>query len=94
MRSHHRFITLVATWLLLTPLGARAQGTPGPADKTLSPYFLVEGGDPSIDRLPLKDTQVSVAVAVAGVVVDVGVAVLVRVAEGVAIGVPVSVGTA
>ena len=27
------------------------------ADKTLSPYFFVEGGDPAIDRLPLKDTQ-------------------------------------
>ena len=71
MRSHHRFITLVATWLLLTPLGARAQGTPGPADKTLSPYLFVEGGDPSIDRLPLKDTQVSVAIA--GVIADVTV---------------------
>ena len=41
------------------------------ADKTLSPFFLVEGGDPSIDRLPLKDTRVEVAIA--GVIADVTV---------------------
>ena len=29
-----------------------------PDDKTLSPYFVVEGGDPDLDRLPLKDTRV------------------------------------
>ena len=71
MRSHRCIITLVAVWLLLAPLGARAQGTQDPADKTLSPYFFVEGGDPSIDRLPLKDTQVDVAIA--GVIADVTV---------------------
>ena len=70
MRSH-RIITLVAVWLLLAPLGARAQGTRDPADKTLSPYFFVEGGDPSIDRLPLKDTKVDVAIT--GVIADVTV---------------------
>ena len=42
-----------------------------PADKTLSPYFFVEGGDPAIDRLPLKDTRVDVAIA--GVIADVTV---------------------
>src|SRR5262249_23170916 len=42
-----------------------------PADRTLSPYFFVEGGDPSIDRLPLKDTRVDVAIT--GVVADVTV---------------------
>ena len=40
-------------------------------DKTLSPYFFVEGGDPAIDRLPLKDTRVDVAIA--GVIADVTV---------------------
>ena len=40
-------------------------------DKTLSPYFLVEGGDPDLDRLPLKDTRVDVAIA--GVIADVTV---------------------
>ena len=40
------------------------------AEKTLSPYFFVKG-DPSVDRLPLKDTNVSVAVS--GVIADVTV---------------------
>ena len=37
-------------------------------DKTLAPYFFVEG-DPSVDRLPLKDTRVDIAVS--GVIADV-----------------------
>jgi Ca-activated chloride channel family protein len=41
------------------------------ADKTLSPYFLIEGGDPSIDRLPLKETRVEISVS--GVMADVTV---------------------
>ena len=53
------------------PLDAAAQGDRPPADKTLSPYFFVEGGDPAIDRLPLKDTRVDVAIA--GVIADVTV---------------------
>jgi len=32
-------------------------------DRTLSPYFLVEGGDPDLDRLPLEDTRVDVAIS-------------------------------
>jgi Ca-activated chloride channel homolog len=39
-------------------------------DKTLSPYFFVQG-DPSLDRLPLKDTQVNIDVS--GVIADVQV---------------------
>jgi Ca-activated chloride channel homolog len=66
-----RFVTLVAVIVWLVPLGAHAQGDRAPADKTLSPYFFVENGDPSIDRLPLKDTRVDVAVA--GVIADVTV---------------------
>jgi Ca-activated chloride channel family protein len=41
-----------------------------PADKTLAPYFVVQG-DPSVDQLPLKDTQVEITVA--GVIADVRV---------------------
>jgi Ca-activated chloride channel family protein len=41
------------------------------ADRTLSPYFFVHSDDPSVDRLPLKDTQVEIAVA--GVIADVKV---------------------
>jgi len=39
-------------------------------DKTLSPYFVVQG-DPAVDHLPLKDT--SVEIAVSGVIADVKV---------------------
>jgi Ca-activated chloride channel family protein len=55
---------------LLLPVRVAAQGEPSP-DKTLSPYFFVENGDPAIDRLPLKDTRVDVAIA--GVIADVTV---------------------
>src|SRR5438093_11675844 len=40
-------------------------------DKTLSPFFFVENADPDVDRLPLKDT--SVEVAISGVIADVTV---------------------
>ena len=56
---------------ILTPLDALAQSDRAANDKTLSPYFFVEGGDPAIDRLPLKDTRVEVAIA--GVIADVTV---------------------
>ena len=39
-------------------------------DKTLSPYFFVQG-DPNVDRLPLKDTTVQIGVS--GVIADVKV---------------------
>ncbi|HKE84617.1 MAG TPA: VIT and VWA domain-containing protein [Vicinamibacterales bacterium] len=65
------FVVAVVVCLLLPPQGARAQDDRAPADKTLSPFFFVEGGDPAIDRLPLKDTRVDVAIA--GVIADVTV---------------------
>jgi Ca-activated chloride channel homolog len=37
--------------------------------KTLSPYFFIENGDPSIDRLPLKNTDVKVNIS--GVIAEV-----------------------
>ncbi len=56
---------------------ASGMARPGAADsestdsggKTLSPYFLVENGDPSIDRLPLAETKAEVHIA--GVIADV-----------------------
>jgi Ca-activated chloride channel homolog len=39
-------------------------------DKTLAPYFVVKG-DPTVDQLPLKDTQVEISVS--GVIADVKV---------------------
>ena len=47
------------------PVMAQAQ-----EDKTLAPYFVVQG-DPSVDQLPLKDTRVDIAVS--GVIADVKV---------------------
>jgi Ca-activated chloride channel family protein len=53
----------------LSPAGVAAEEAP--LERTLSPYFLVEGGDPSVDRFPLESTHV--AVAVSGVIADVTV---------------------
>ncbi|MGD8513961.1 MAG: VIT domain-containing protein [Deltaproteobacteria bacterium] len=41
------------------------------ADRTLSPYFLVQSDDPEVDRMPLKSTSVNVDVS--GVIADVTV---------------------
>ncbi|MCR6478920.1 VIT and VWA domain-containing protein [Variovorax sp. ZS18.2.2] len=49
-----------------------AQQVPaGPRLKTESPYFFVKSDDPSVDRLPLKGTEV--AVKISGVIADVTV---------------------
>ena len=64
-------VSVLFTGVLFLPLDSAAQGDSSAADKTLSPYFFVEGGDPAIDRLPLKDTRVDVAIA--GVIADVTV---------------------
>lgn len=49
-----------------------AQEAPaGPRLKTESPYFFVKSDDPSVDRLPLKGTEV--AVKISGVIADVTV---------------------
>src|SRR5262245_10002454 len=51
---------------------ARATETPEPSsERTLSPYFLVQGGEDGVDRLPLLGTSVSVEIA--GVVAHVKV---------------------
>lgn len=71
MRFPTRWIvTTLAACVLLAPSTATAQTEPR-ADKTLSPYFFVDGGDPAVDRLPLKDTRVEVAIS--GVIADVTV---------------------
>jgi len=64
-------LVVVFSTVLLLPLDLAAQGDSSAGDKTLSPYFFVEGGDPAIDRLPLKDTRVDVAIA--GVIANVTV---------------------
>ncbi|VTU12778.1 marine proteobacterial sortase target protein [Variovorax sp. SRS16] len=49
----------------------QAQEAPGPRLKTESPYFFVQSDDPTVDRLPLKATQVDVKIS--GVIADVTV---------------------
>jgi Ca-activated chloride channel homolog len=71
MKLAMRSIIPAVVCALLVPLVAAAQSDPVPADKTLSPFFVVESGDPAIDRLPLKDTRVEVAIT--GVIADVTV---------------------
>lgn len=62
---------ILAAGLVLAP-GTRASESPEPAaDRTLSPYFFVEGGDSGVDRLPLLGT--SVQVDIAGVIAHVTV---------------------
>ena len=56
----------VAVLLVRFPAHAAAEQT---EDKTLSPYFFVEKGDPSVDRFPLKSTDVKATVN--GVIADV-----------------------
>ena len=56
---------------VLLPLDAASQSGSASADRTLSPFFLVDGGDPAVDRLPLKSTRVDVAIS--GVIADVTV---------------------
>ncbi len=67
-----RHVLLASAWvvLLLLPALTHAQAGPDSPDKTLAPYFFVEG-DPSVDRLPLKSTEVDVHIT--GVIADVSV---------------------
>jgi len=61
----------IAICISLVPRFAAAQDDRPPSDKTLSPFFFVDDGDPAVDRLPLKDTRVDVAIS--GVIADVTV---------------------
>ena len=63
----------IATFPLPASLTASAQSAQSSQygdDKTLSPYFFVQG-DPTVDRLPLKDTHVQIDAS--GVIADVQV---------------------
>lgn len=63
---------LLAATSLVTPAASWADASdPASASKTLAPYFFVDNGDPAIDRLPLKATDVDVKIA--GVIADVTV---------------------
>ncbi len=59
-------------WMLGSLLVASASGaTPAEATKTLSPYFVVEGGDSSVERLPLEENRIHFEVS--GVIANVKV---------------------
>ena len=69
----HRICTVLLSLTLIPVSTFPQEATGAPAedpDKSLSPYFFVKG-DPAIDHLPLKDTQVEIAVS--GVIADVRV---------------------
>jgi Ca-activated chloride channel homolog len=65
-------LALVAIGLSIHSPSTRAQNENAPPaeDKTLSPYFFVQG-DPTVDHLPLKSTNVEISVS--GVIADVKV---------------------
>jgi len=69
-RSTYRIVFLIVI-AILVPRHASAQRDRAGDDKTLSPYFFVENGDPAVDQLPLKQTHVDVAIT--GVIADVTV---------------------
>jgi Ca-activated chloride channel family protein len=56
---------------LFRPGAARAAADASATDKTLSPYFVVEGADPNVEALPLESTKVDVQVT--GVIAEVTV---------------------
>lgn len=57
--------------LFLVPVRLAGAAVDTPPERTLSPYFFVQDGDSSIDRLPLRDTNVKVTVS--GVIASVTV---------------------
>src|SRR5213592_1118411 len=60
----------LAVFSYSTSTRAQEENQPPAADKTLSPYFFVQG-DPSLDHLPLTDTKVDISIY--GVIADVKV---------------------
>lgn len=68
-----RATTSVATvcFFTLTVCPVHAQDRDAPRLKTESPYFFVKSGEPGLDQLPLKSTQVDVRIS--GVIADVTV---------------------
>jgi Ca-activated chloride channel family protein len=53
-------LLVAALFVLLLLQPAAAGPLAPPRDRTLSPYFFVKGGDPAVDRLPLKSTGANV----------------------------------
>ena len=64
MKKKKTWLFILSLILLLSLCPAVYGGESGNdlVDKTLAPYFLVEGADPSSDSFPLKDTKVSTTI--------------------------------
>lgn len=62
-------VYLICCTICLTVFSVEAQNAS--LEKTLSPYFFIKKGDPSVDRMPLKETKVDVNIT--GVIADVTV---------------------
>jgi len=67
MKWSRKTAFLILGLALLVALPGAAEDTN--PDRTLSPYFFIENGDPAVDRLPLKETRADVHIA--GVIADV-----------------------
>jgi Ca-activated chloride channel family protein len=70
MQVNLRYLCFALLAVAVSFTSIRAQEAQDQADKTLAPYFLVQG-DPTVDQLPLKDTRVDISVS--GVIADVKV---------------------
>lgn len=70
MKMKKSFLYAVFSLILILacPAAVYGQDTDEDLDKTLAPYFLVEGADSSADHFPLKDTKVTVNID--GVIAD------------------------
>ncbi len=79
MSQLSRLVGLARGWIsgvalagvCLVPRAAQASAEASDTDKTLSPYFVVEGADPNVEALPLESTKVDVQVT--GVIAEVTV---------------------
>lgn len=60
---------ITRSMLLVAVVATACPAAEANGDKTLSPYFFVENGDPATDPLPLKDTRADVRIT--GVIADV-----------------------
>jgi Ca-activated chloride channel homolog len=69
MKRSFQEVLLIVGLTLLAARSANAVVRDSTIDRTLSPYFFVENGDPAVDHLPLKETRADVHIA--GVIADV-----------------------
>jgi Ca-activated chloride channel homolog len=61
----------ILSCLVVLAIAAPARAEPAATDKTLSPYFVVEGAKPGVEAMPLESTHAGVHIA--GVIADVTV---------------------